>query len=34
MRTGFLMPLLCFAFIAFYGLVWVKLEAKDSEIAA
>ena len=30
MRTGFLMPLLCFAFIAFYGFVWVSLEAKDS----
>ena len=30
MRTGFLMPLLCFAFIAFYGFSWVALEAKDS----
>jgi FHS family L-fucose permease-like MFS transporter len=30
MRTGFLMPLLCFAFIAFYGFAWVSLEAKDS----
>jgi fucose permease len=30
MRIGFLMPLLCFIFIAGYGLFWEKLEAKDA----
>jgi FHS family L-fucose permease-like MFS transporter len=30
MRTGFLMPLACFVFIALYGAFWQKLEAKDS----
>jgi FHS family L-fucose permease-like MFS transporter len=30
MRIGFLMPLLCFIFIAFYGALWRKLEARDS----
>ena len=30
MRIGFLMPLICFAFIAIYGMVWQKLESKDS----
>jgi len=30
MRIGFLMPLLCFMFIAFYGIVWQKLERLDS----
>ena len=34
MRFGFLMPLICFAFIAFYGFSWVALEAKDSGKAA
>jgi FHS family L-fucose permease-like MFS transporter len=29
MRTGFLMPLICFVFIAFYGAIWQKLENKD-----
>ena len=29
MRIGFLMPLICFAFVAFYGMVWQKLERKD-----
>jgi fucose permease len=29
MRVGFLMPLLCFAFVAFYGASWLKLESKD-----
>jgi hypothetical protein len=29
MRTGFLMPLICFVLIAIYGAVWQKLEAKD-----
>ena len=31
MRTGFVVPLVCFVFIALYGAVWQKLEAKDSE---
>jgi FHS family L-fucose permease-like MFS transporter len=30
MRTGFVVPLVCFVFIALYGLVWQKLEAKDA----
>jgi FHS family L-fucose permease-like MFS transporter len=30
MRTGFIVPLVCFVFIACYGAVWQKLEAKDS----
>jgi hypothetical protein len=30
MRIGFLMPLLCFIFIAFYGAAWQKLEARDA----
>jgi fucose permease len=30
MRIGFLMPLICFVFIALYGLAWRKLEAKDA----
>ena len=29
MRTGFVVPLVCFVLIAMYGLVWQKLEAKD-----
>ncbi len=33
MRVGFLMPLICFAFVAFYGAVWQKLEARDAVIA-
>ena len=32
MRVGFLMPLLCFVFIAFYGAVWKKLEARDAKV--
>lgn len=31
MRLGFFMPLLCFLFIAFYGLMWSRLEARDRE---
>ena len=31
MRVGFLMPLACFAFIAFYGLNWRRLFAQDME---
>ena len=30
MRDGFVVPLVCFVFIAIYGAVWQKLEAKDS----
>ena len=30
MRAGFVVPLVCFVFIAIYGAVWQKLEAKDS----
>jgi fucose permease len=33
MRIGFLMPLICFAFVAFYGASWQKLEAKDAAVA-
>ncbi len=33
MRTGFLMPLLCFIVIAIYGALWKKLEASDSQAA-
>jgi FHS family L-fucose permease-like MFS transporter len=31
MRVGFLMPLACFAFIAFYGLNWRRFYAHDME---
>jgi FHS family L-fucose permease-like MFS transporter len=34
MRTGFVVPLVCFVFIALYGLVWQKLEAKDAAAAS
>jgi FHS family L-fucose permease-like MFS transporter len=30
MRAGFVVPLVCFVFIALYGLVWQKLETKDA----
>jgi FHS family L-fucose permease-like MFS transporter len=30
MRTGFVVPLVCFVLIALYGIVWQKLEAKDA----
>ncbi len=30
MRTGFALPLLCFVFIALYGMFWQKLESKDA----
>jgi FHS family L-fucose permease-like MFS transporter len=30
MRLGMLIPLVCFVFIAVYGLFWQKLEAKDA----
>jgi len=29
MRLGMVVPLVCFVFIALYGAVWQKLEAKD-----
>jgi FHS family L-fucose permease-like MFS transporter len=29
MRTGFVVPLVCFALIALYGLFWQRLEDKD-----
>jgi len=32
MRTGFVVPLVCFIFIAIYGAVWQKLETKYSDI--
>lgn len=31
MRVGFVVPLVCFVLIALYGLVWQKLESKDSQ---
>lgn len=30
MKVGFIIPLACFVFIAFYAANWVKLEAKDA----
>jgi FHS family L-fucose permease-like MFS transporter len=30
MRVGFIIPLLCFVVIAAYGLVWKRLESRDS----
>jgi FHS family L-fucose permease-like MFS transporter len=32
MRTGFVVPLVCFVFIALYGAFWQKLEAKDRAV--
>jgi FHS family L-fucose permease-like MFS transporter len=29
MRIGFVVPLVCFVFIAIYGAIWQKLETKD-----
>ncbi len=29
MRTGFVVPLVCFVFIALYGILWQRLESKD-----
>ena len=34
MRTGFVVPLVCFVFIAIYGVIWQKLEAKDAGSSA
>ena len=33
MRLGMVVPLVCFVFIALYGLVWQKLEARDAQVA-
>jgi fucose permease len=30
MHVGFIVPLVCFVFIAAYGAFWQKLEAKDA----
>ena len=30
MRIGFILPLVCFVFIALYGMIWQKLESKDA----
>ena len=32
MRVGFALPLVCFVWIAVYGMVWQKLENKDREV--
>jgi len=32
MRIGMVVPLICFVFIAIYGAMWQKLEAKDSVV--
>jgi MFS transporter, FHS family, L-fucose permease len=32
MRAGFVVPLVCFVFIALYGLLWQKLEDKDRAV--
>ena len=32
MRAGFALPLICFVFIAIYGIVWQKLENKDQTV--
>lgn len=31
MRIGFVIPLICFVLIVFYGAFWQKLELKDSQ---
>ena len=31
MRIGFVVPLVCFVLIALYGVIWQKLESKDSQ---
>ena len=30
MRTGFVVPLVCFVFVALYGLVWARLSRQDT----
>ncbi|HTX22160.1 MAG TPA: L-fucose:H+ symporter permease [Candidatus Aquilonibacter sp.] len=32
MRIGFVIPLVCFIFVAFYGAVWQKLETRDAKV--
>ena len=32
MRVGFALPLVCFGFIALYGMIWQKPEDKDCEV--
>jgi hypothetical protein len=29
MRVGFVVPLVCFGFVALYGAAWQKLESRD-----
>ena len=31
MRVGFAVPMVCFVFVALYGMIWQKLENKDRE---
>ena len=33
MSTGFIVPLACFVFVAFYGLIWSKLSQSDGGVA-
>ena len=33
MSTGFIVPLACFVFVAFYGLVWSKLSQSEGGVA-
>jgi FHS family L-fucose permease-like MFS transporter len=30
MRTGFVVPLVCFVFVAIYGFSWARLSRQDS----
>jgi hypothetical protein len=32
MRAGFIVPLVCFVFIAIYGVFWQRLEARDAKV--
>jgi len=34
MKVGFLVPTVCFVFIALYGLIWKKLESRDADGAS
>ena len=33
MRIGFVVPLVCFVFVALYGLIWARLSRQDSTVA-
>jgi fucose permease len=33
MRIGFAVPLVCFVFVALYGLIWARLSRQDSTLA-